>query len=379
MDDLSVRIDTSLSAIGPRRWDALVGDRPLLSAAFLDALHDSGCASARTGWTPTFVTAWRGEALVGAIPLYAKTHSYGEYVFDWAWADAYRRYGRRYYPKLVSAIPFTPAPGDRLITGDPVVADRLVREALAQVDVLGTSSLHVLLPTGEEIPAWAAHGLMVRHGVQFHWHNRPYGDFDAYLAALAREKRKNIRQERRRVHDAGVRFERLTGDAIRPRDWQFFYRCYQNTYREHLSTPYLTLDFFRRLGSAMADSLLLVIGRRDGEAICAALNVYGHDTLWGRYWGAVERVPGLHFETCYYQAIEFCIERGIACFEGGAQGAHKLARGFLPRRTWSAHWIGDRDFAAAIAEFLTEERAHVAHTLDELAEHSPFRRPAAAD
>jgi predicted N-acyltransferase len=368
-----IRALPSLAGIDPAHWDALCGHHPLSSHAFLQALHDTGCASARTGWQPVYLSAWRGRELVGALPLYLKAHSYGEYVFDWAWADAYRRYGRRYYPKLVSAIPFTPATGPRLMSPDPDVAAALLAGAQDLARRTGASSLHVLFPSESEAQQWQNAGLTLRHGVQFHWDNPGYRDFDDFLAALARDKRRKIRQERRRVQEAGIVFRRLEGRSIGAREWAYFFRCYCNTYREHGSTPYLSLAFFERLGREMPQHLLLVLGERADAPVCAALDVYDSTHLYGRYWGATEPVPCLHFEACYYQAIEFCIERRIARFEGGAQGAHKIARGFLPARTWSAHWIADPVFAEAIDAHLREERDALAHTLDELAERSPFR------
>ncbi|MEO5765664.1 MAG: GNAT family N-acetyltransferase [Casimicrobiaceae bacterium] len=362
-----------LEAIAPAAWDALTEGQPFLSHAFLEALHATGCASRTTGWQPRYVTAWVDGALAGALPLYAKMHSYGEYVFDWGWADAYRRHGRRYYPKLVAAIPFTPVPGPRLLGRSAVTRRALLDTALAQVRSGRYSSLHVLFPgTGEAAEGEAA-GMIARHGLQFHWRNDGYADFDAFLAALSHDKRKKIRQERRKLRDAGVTFVRKTGAAIVPQDWSLFFRCYEGTYRAHHSTPYLSQAFFERLGEVMPDNLLLVVGARDATPVCAALDVYTRDTLWGRYWGTVDYVPGLHFEACYYQAIDFCIERGIARFEGGAQGAHKLARGLLPVTTHSLHAIGDPAFAQAIAEYCARERVDVAHGLDELVESNPFR------
>jgi uncharacterized protein len=373
----AVRNDVPLSAIAPADWDRLAGGAPLASHAFLDALHQTGCASPATGWTPRYLTAWRDEKLVGAMPLYAKTHSYGEYVFDWAWADAYRRYGRRYYPKLVAALPFTPASGPRLLAGDDGTRAALLAAALDEVHRAGPaapSSLHLLFVTAAESAMAERAGMMIRHGVQFRWENRGYRDFGDYLAAFNHDKRKKVKQERRRVADAGVTFERRTGTAITADDWAFFHRCYVTTYQAHHSTPYLSLPFFRRIGATMGDHLLLAIGRRDGVPVCAALDVFDANTLWGRYWGALDYVPGLHFEACYYQAIEFCIERGIVAFEGGAQGVHKLARGLTPVTTHSAHALADPDFAAPVAEFCARERIDVAHTVDELAESAPFRR-----
>ncbi len=370
-----VRDDVALEAIAPAAWDALAPGQPFLSHAFLTSLHVTGCASRTTGWQPRYATAWSDGALVGALPLYAKTHSYGEYVFDWGWADAYRRHGRRYYPKLVATVPFTPVPGPRLLATDAIVRRALLDAALAPVRSGRYSSLHVLFAGADEAAEGKAAGMITRHGLQFHWANDHYPDFDAFLGALSHDKRKKIRQERRKLREAGVTFERKTGAAIGPDDWSLFFRCYEGTYRAHHSTPYLSKAFFERLGDVMPENLLLVIGTRDGTPICTALDVYTSDTLWGRYWGTLDYVPGLHFEACYYQAIEFCIERGIARFEGGAQGAHKLARGLLPVTTHSLHAIGDPGFADAIAAYCARERVDVAHAVDELEESSPFRDP----
>ena len=353
----------------------LVPGQPLLSHAFLSALESTDCAAPATGWTPRFLTAWQGDALVGALPLYAKSHSYGEYVFDWSWADAYRRHGRRYYPKLVCAIPFTPAPGARILGTLPAARVALLARALAWV--LGPdpdhSSLHVLFATEAEARECAARGMILRAGVQFHWENPGYRSFDDFLAAFNHDKRKKVKQDRRKLAATGVTFTRTTGTAITAADWDFFYRCYRNTYAAHGSTPYLSRAFFHELGASMPQHLLLVQGWRDGRRVCAALDVFDDATMWGRYWGAVEYVPGLHFEACYYQAIEFCIERGLARFEGGAQGVHKLARGLLPVRTWSAHAIGDREFRRAIADFCAREQMQVARSVEELETSSPFR------
>ena len=372
---LDVRRDLPLEAIDAAQWDALVPGQPLLSHAFLHALHATGCASRSTGWTPRYLTAWRDGHLAGAMPLYAKTHSYGEYVFDWGWADAYRRHGRRYYPKLVAAIPFTPVTGPRLLGTDPAAREALLGEARALMADERFSSLHVLFVDDDDAALAARAGCTMRTGVQFRWSNAGYPTFDAFLATFSHDKRKKVKQDRRRVAEAGVTFERRTGRDITDDDWTLFFRCYERTYRAHHSTPYLTPAFFARLGATMPDHLLLVIGRRDGVPLCAALDVFSSDTLWGRYWGAVDYVPGLHFEACYYQAIEFAIERGIATFEGGAQGLHKLARGLVPVVTHSAHAIADPAFAAAIDEVCARERVDLAHTVDELEQSSPYRAP----
>jgi predicted N-acyltransferase len=367
------RILDSLAEVPAPQWDALAGDHPLLSYAFLDALHDTGCAADASGWSPSYITLWDDDALVAAMPLYSKEHSYGEYVFDWAWADAYERHGMRYYPKLLCAIPFTPATGPRLLAPTAPLRRRLVEVALALAREQRTSSLHVLFPVPEQAQELEGHGMMLRTGVQFHWRNPGYRDFADYLSRFNHDKRKKINQERRRVQEAGVEFVRLSGREATSAQWDFFFRCYTRTYREHHSTPYLNRRLFERLVQTMPDQLLLVIGMLEGKAICAALNIHNTHTLYGRYWGATQFVPGLHFETCYYQAIEFCIERGLALFEGGAQGEHKLARGFLPERTYSAHWLAHPQFAHAVEDFLNRETRGIAGYVDELNEHTPYK------
>lgn len=379
MADPSLRLTDSLASIEPSSWDALATGLPLLSHAFLHALHETGCASAATGWTPRYLTAWRDKTLIGAMPMYAKTNSYGEFIFDWSWADAYRRHGHRYYPKLVAAVPFTPATGPRLLAADPGVRRQLLDAALGLLDEREFSSLHILFPDAAEMDDYIGRGMITRASVQFHWTNPGYRDFDDFLATMNHAKRKKIRQERRRLDEHGISFERLVGREITSRHWAFLYGCYANTYRLHHSSPYLSLNFFERIGDTMPDNLVLVIGSRGGEPICAAFDVFNHDTLWGRYWGAIDYVPGLHFEACYYQAIEFCIERKIALFEGGAQGSHKLARGLLPVTTLSAHAIADARFAQAIADFVARERSDVAQVVDELEQASPFKNQAPAD
>jgi len=379
-DPLAIRDDVGVGAVCAAAWNELAPGQPLLSHAFFDALHASGCAAPRTGWRPCFFTAWEGDRLVGALPLYDKAHSFGEYVFDWAWADAYRRHGLPYYPKLVAAIPFTPAPGPRLMAGAGAAAAPLLAAALRRLHAPeprrpAPSSLHLLFITPHEARLCAEAGMLIRHGVQFHWSNPGYRDFGDYLGAFSHDRRKKIKQERRKLAAAGVEFERRSGAEITADDWAYFHRCYENTYRAHRSTPYLSLGFFRQIGATMPESLLLVVGRRRGFRVCAALYFHGGGTLWGRYWGATEAIAGLHFETCYYQAIEFCIARGIARFEGGAQGLHKLARGLLAVPTYSAHAVADPEFARAIELFCARERSEVARALDEFELAAPIRRP----
>lgn len=372
-DTPSIKLVETLADIEPRAWNALVGENPCLRHEFLHALHETGCACVRTGWKPRYLTLWQGASLVGAMPLYLKSHSYGEYVFDWAWADAYHRHGLSYYPKLLGAVPFSPITGPRLLARDSPTRALLLRAALQAAGEV--SSLHVLFPTEPEAREMEAAGMMLRRSVQFHWENPGYGSFDEFLSHLASAKRKKIRQERRRVRDAGITLRRLTGAQIREEHWRFFVRCYNGTYLAHHSTPYLNLAFFRRLGEVLPGCVLLVLAERDGEPIASALNIYSPTTLYGRYWGAVEQVPMLHFEVCYYQAIEFCIETGIKIFEGGAQGEHKLARGFMPTQTWSAHRLQHPEFSDAVERFLAQEARGIERYVDELNEHSPFRRP----
>jgi predicted N-acyltransferase len=371
---LALEIAETITDIPAASWDALAGGHPLLSHAFLDGLHRTGCAAPTSGWAPHYLLLRRGSELTGAMPLYLKNHSYGEYVFDWAWADAYERVGRRYYPKLLGAIPFSPVTGTRLLVSDGVHRAPLIRAALALAHESGVSSLHILFPDDAEAAQLEQAGLLIRHGVQFHWHNAGYASFDEFLAGMNHDKRKKIRQERRKVSEAGVSFRRLTGAEIRQTDWNFFYRCYAATYRAHLSTPYLNRAFFHHLGETMAEQVLLVIAERDGKPVASALNLFGAGVLYGRYWGAMQFISALHFETCYYQAIEFCIERGIERFEGGAQGEHKLARGFSPVRTQSAHWLAEPQFASAIERYLQRESSGMEAYIDELSERQPFKQ-----
>jgi hypothetical protein len=375
-------IVSTLSEIGQQRWDALVRQQshptPFLSYAFLHALHESGSAAPDTGWQPQYLVLFdeQDDSLAAALPLYVKGHSYGEYVFDWAWADAYARNGLDYYPKLLSAIPFTPVAGGRLLARDAQARAALIDVLAATQRATEVSSTHVLFAPEDEAMALRDAGFLLRSGVQFHWLNAGYESFDAFLATLEQKKRKNIRAERRKVQGAGVTLRRVCGLAATREDWVLFNRCYRNTYREHHSTPYLNLDFFLRIGQAMPENILLVIAEREGRPIAASLVIHDADTLYGRYWGALEHVACLHFEVAYYQPLEFCIEQGIATFEGGAQGEHKMARGFLPTRTWSAHWLGHPAFADAVERFLEREAGGIDDYMDELNERTPFRQRA---
>ncbi|PHV04003.1 GNAT family N-acetyltransferase [Janthinobacterium sp. BJB412] len=374
-------IVSSLTEVGEIAWNGLLAAQqgakdeanPFLSYAFLHALHESGSACADTGWQPQFLVLWQGDTLAAAMPLYVKSHSYGEYVFDWAWAEAYERHGLEYYPKLLSAIPFTPVSGGRLLARDDAARAALVELLCAQQQQAGMSSSHVLYPPEAQARQLERAGFMLRSGVQFHWLNAGYTDFEQFLATLEHKKRKNIRAERRKVREAGVTMRQVRGVDASEADWRFFHRCYANTYAEHRSSPYLNLDFFLRIGASMPQNILLIVAERDGQAIASSLLIHTADTLYGRYWGALEHVPCLHFETAYYQPLEFCIAHKIATFEGGAQGEHKMARGFLPQKTWSAHWLAHPAFADAIERFLERESGGIEAYIDELNERNPFR------
>lgn len=368
-----LEIVDSLRDVDPGQWDALAGGHPLLSHAFLHAMHESGSASERSGWAPRYLLLHEGGSLQGALPLYLKSHSYGEYVFDWAWADAWHRAGREYYPKLLSAIPFTPVTGPRLMAPTVELRRVLVAGALQFAREAEVSSFHCLFPSEAEASELEDAGLMLRRTVQFHWHNPGYASFDEFLAGMNHEKRKKVKQERRRLRDEGVSFTWKVGSDITEDDWRFFTQCYDDTYRRHHSSPYLNLDFFLRVGESMPDNLLLAVGSQDGIRVCSALDVFSPEALFGRYWGTTKYIPGLHFEACYYQAIEFCIDRKIGRFEGGAQGEHKLARGLEPVTTYSAHWVGDPDFDKAVRRFVDRESRQIAAYVNELAEHTPFK------
>ncbi|SIQ15872.1 GNAT family N-acetyltransferase [Pseudacidovorax sp. RU35E] len=388
---LEFRIVPDPQRIDADAWNALharqAAPTPFMRHEYLAALHASGSATEQTGWTPAFATLWRGSELVGACPLYLKSHSYGEYVFDWAWANAYEQHGLRYYPKALVAVPFTPVPGARLMAVDAPTRLALVQSLMAWASDNDLSSLHLLFGQEEDIAACEAAGLMLRHTVQFHWENMhpaskdsalPYRDFDDFLAALNQEKRKKIRQERRKVAESGVRFRWARGADIRGTDWDFFYRCYARTYREHGNPPYLTRDFFHRMATQLPDAWLLFVAEREGRPMACSLIGLGADAAgrgiaYGRYWGALERVDCLHFEACYYQPIEWCIANQVHRFEGGAQGEHKMARALMPVKTSSAHWLAHPAFADAVERFLEREDVGVSAYLSELGERSPFR------
>jgi predicted N-acyltransferase len=372
---VTARVAAGIGAISAEHWDACAGaDNPFLSHAFLLALEDSGSAVARTGWQPVpiIVNGVDGRP-AGIVPAYAKSHSQGEYVFDHAWADAWQRAGGDYYPKLQIAVPFTPVPGPRLLLRDPSVAPALIAATEAMVGQHELSSAHATFVTPEQLPLFEAAGWLIRQGSQFHWHNEGYATFADFLGALASRKRKAIVKERATAQ-AGLEIRSLIGDAIREAEWDAFWTFYQDTGSRKWGRPYLTRRFFSMLGERMADKVLLVLAYRDERPIAGALNLIGGDTLYGRYWGCTEEVPFLHFELCYYQAIEAAIAMGLKRVEAGAQGEHKLARGYRPVPTWSAHYIPHPGFRRAVADFLTHERRAMTEEIELLDQMAPFRK-----
>ena len=377
-----IRVHQDPAALDAAAWNDLLqaqaAPTPFMRHEYLAALHASGSAVPETGWAPQFLTLHRGGELQAACALYLKSHSHGEYVFDWAWADAYRRHGLAYYPKLLGAVPFTPVPGTRLLARSDADRDVLVT-ALHRLALDGRlSSAHVLFIDDADRAAFQRAGWMLRQGVQFHWTQdvaQPVADFAGLLQRLQRDKRKKIQQERRRVAEQGVSFSVHEGAVITEPLWDFFHRCYTLTYAAHHSTPYLTRDFFARMARTMAENWLMFVARRGNAPIAASLIAVDppRGTAWGRYWGCTEHVPCLHFEACYYQPLAWCLANGYVRFEGGAQGEHKMARGLLPVATHSAHWLRDARFAAAVADFLAAEGAGIGDYVDELRERNPFK------
>lgn len=370
-----LRLASSVNEFDPTEWNALGGDRnPFVSHEFLSAMEDSGSVGDGTGWEPApiVITDARGR-LSAALPSYVKGHSQGEYVFDHGWADAWHRAGGRYYPKLQIAAPFTPASGPRLLLSDTGLATHLLRGSETVCQQNGLSSSHATFVVEEQVPLFENAGWLIRNDIQFHWLNRDYGTFDDFLSGLASRKRKNLRKERSAAQE-GLRIERLSGDDIRPQHWDAFWVFYQDTGARKWGTPYLTRAAFDLLGERMGDRLVLILAYEGDQPIAGALNFIGRDALYGRYWGCTRDVKFLHFELCYYQAIDIAIELGLPRVEAGAQGGHKLARGYEPVKTWSAHWIGDPGFRAAVADFLEREREGVASDQLFLGDRTPFRK-----
>lgn len=378
-DAITVRVLTGIAQADSQDWDACAGsDNPFLCHAFLLALEESGSATGKTGWQPSHLAAFDPAGrMVGAVPAYLKNHSYGEYVFDHAWANALERAGGRYYPKLQVAVPFTPVPGPRLLVapgGGEAVAPALVSALERVARRYGVSSAHVTFPNDADAAVLGAAGWLQRTGVQYHWENRGYAGFDDFLDALNSRKRKAIRKERREVADSSVRLHTLTGDDLKPEHWDAFHAFYLETADRKWGGGYLNRDFFDRLGRTMADRVVLVMCEDQGEWVAGALNLLGSDTLYGRNWGSDGRYRFLHFEACYYRALDFAIERGLKRVEAGAQGEHKIQRGYLPVLTHSAHWIADPGFRRALDHHLSQERAAIAAEMDALAEFSPYRQ-----
>ena len=373
--DLTVRIAPSVGSLQAAEWDALAGpDNPFMSHAFLAALEDSGSVGPGTGWTPApLVIEDASGRLLAALPAYAKSHSQGEYVFDHSWADAWERAGGSYYPKLQVAAPFTPATGPRLLLSNPAYAAPLLRAAETLCLRHGFSSAHATFVEPAQLPLFENAGWLPRSDIQFHWLNRGYASFDDFLGELSSAKRKNLRKERRAAQQ-GVEIRALTGAEIRPEHWDAFWLFYQDTGSRKWGSPYLTREAFDLFGERMGERVLLILGFEGGRPIAGALNFIGGEALYGRYWGCRVDKPFLHFELCYYQAIDAAIERGLAWVEAGAQGGHKLARGYEPVRTWSMHYIADPGFRAAVADFLEREREGVALDQLYLGERTPFRK-----
>lgn len=377
---MNISICSSMSELPAAEWDSLVGtEQPFLRYDFLNALEQTGCVSQQTGWVPHHF-AVRDEPsgrLLAAAPAYVKQHSYGEYVFDWQWASAYKATGEPYYPKLLMAVPFTPVTGARVLTAPEVEAQSVVPLIMAAAEQsvarLSLSSIHCLFPTEAQAEMMERHDWAMREAFQFHWRNDEYASFDDYLAGMTSKRRKAIRRERRQVAESGIVFEQLSGAEIGDDHWHWFYRFYRDTLTRYGAIPYLSQAFFEQIGQVMSGQVLLIFALRDGQPIAGSFNLMDDETLYGRYWGCVTDVNGLHFETCYYQAIEYCIQNGLRRFEAGAQGEHKLDRGFLPTTTRSAHWFRHSPFFDAIKSVLVEETPAVQRRADLYTEHSPFK------
>ncbi|MDP1923577.1 MAG: GNAT family N-acetyltransferase [Thiobacillus sp.] len=366
-----IRVIPRMADLDPAAWNELAGNSPFVRHAFLHALETTGCVGAEIGWEPVHLALFRDGRLDAAMPLYIKHHSWGEFVFDWAWADAYRRHGLNYYPKLVSCVPFSPVPGARLLARNDADRGTLIQAALKLMQDLNFSSLHILFPTEPDHAALQATPLMHRSGFQFHWHNAGYADFEAFLAVMTHDKRKKIRQERKKLAAAGVTFRWVEGAESTDADWDHFYRCYADTYARHRSDPHLNRAFFAAIRASMPENLVFIIADRQDEPIACSFCIKDSQRLYGRHWGTLEYVPGLHFETCYQQGIEYAIAKGLQVFEGGAQGEHKLARGLVPTATHSWHWLDNPEFRDAVDRFLERETDAISHYIDEL--DAPFR------
>ena len=374
---MKATVHDSIAEIDSDAWNALVGpDYPFLRHEFLELAETTGSVSPNAGWTPRHLAVYEGSNLRAAMPLYEKSHSWGEFVFDWAWAQAYQRAGLEYYPKLVAAAPYTPAPSTRLLraqSGDDEAAAVLIESATSLAAETGCSSVHILFPTPAEVPDLERHGLLVRKDCQFHWHNRGYRDFDEFLATFTSAKRKKARRDRRRVTEAGIRFRRLRGHDMSSEDWSVVYGLIARTFMLRGSLPYFNQAFFEGIGRRLQRNVLVILAEKEGRPIAAAIFYESDRALYGRYWGSDGHYDALHFETCYYQGIDYCIETGKSMFEPGTQGEHKIARGFSPVTTWSAHWLAHPEFADAIERYLDEEGRHVERYIDIVDAHTPYK------
>jgi hypothetical protein len=382
---MKVEIVASIAEVDAAGWDRLTGSEfPFLRHEFLHAGERTGCVSPASGWSPRHVTVYdRNGILIAAMPLYEKTHSWGEFVFDWSWAQAYHRVGIEYYPKLVSAVPFTPAPSPRLLLrdrNDGESAGVLVDAAVTLAKESGCSSLHVLFPEQRELKVLESSGLKLRKDCQFHWHNRNYSSFEDFLATFSSAKRKKARRDRRRVKEQRIGFRWLKGNETDDAVWKDVYSMIGTTFLRRGSMPYYDYEFFTSVSRALPDNVLVILAERKQMPIAAAVFYEGKDTLYGRYWGSDSHYDALHFETCYYQGIDYCIAKGLARFEPGTQGEHKVSRGFVPITTWSAHWLARPEFFSAVGRYLKEEQRHVERYMDAVSAHSPYRdEPAAVE
>jgi uncharacterized protein len=376
---MQVSVLTSLDTLSATQWNALGGvrDNPFLRHEFLAGLETCGCVGDHWGWSPRHLALHQGERLIGAVPMYRKTHSYGELVFDHAWADAYRRAGLAYYPKLVVGVPYSPVTGPRLLLAEgidrPRAAGRLIAHARELAEQEGLSSLHWLFPDEADLALLTEHRMLPRLATQFHWHNHNYRDFDAYLQQFSAVKRKKIKRERRRVSEQGIHIEVLDGHQINDAQWHVFHRFYRDTFDRRGGYPTLNEAFFRHLGRTLPQSVLLMLASHQGDYVAGALSLRSEDTLYGRHWGCNSDFHSLHFELCYYQGLEYCIRHGLQRFEPGAQGEHKVARGFEPTPVWSAHWLAHPAFSRAVADYLIHEQEMVQRYIKELREHLPFK------
>ena len=374
---MRVTVHNSIAEIPSTDWNELDGSTcPFLRHEFLHAAESSGSVSPESGWTPRHLTIAGNGTTRAAMPLYEKSHSWGEFVFDWAWAQAHAQAGFSYYPKLVSAAPFTPAPSRRLLLRDPgdgEAAHALIAAAITLANETDCSSLHILFPDDQDRPLLEAAGLKLRKDCQFHWHNRDYKDFDEFLGTFSSVKRKKVRQDRRRVADAGISFRRLHGQDLGRDVWQDVYRLISSTFLRRGSLPYFNQAFFLSLSQTLPENVLVIMAERNDEPLATAVFYESDTTLYGRYWGSDGRYDALHFETCYYQGIEYCIETGKTLFEPGTQGEHKISRGFVPVETWSAHWLAKPEFFTAISSYLAQETRHIDRYMEAVDEHSPYK------